>query len=98
VLTEQCLRRCYGNHAFWHPIIKAGDVLVFSTFIVHRTRQTPEMTYERYSMEIRGPITAPVKIVGVPSEPKAAMRLSSIAELSDFKLGRNAYANSTAQV
>jgi len=98
VLTEQCLRQCYGNHAFWHPIIKAGDVLVFSTFVMHRTRQTPEMADERYSMEIRGPITAPVKIVGVPSDPNAAMRLSSIAELSDFMLRRNANVNSTAQV
>jgi len=84
VLTEQYLRQCYGNQTFWHPILNAGDVLVFSTFITHRTRQTPEMTGERYSIEIRGPIKAPVEIAGVPSDPSAAKLLNSITELPDF--------------
>jgi hypothetical protein len=89
VLTEQHLRRCYGDAAFWHPILNAGDVLVFSTFLMHRTRQTPEMTHERYSIEIRGPISQPVEIAGVPPDPKTAKVLASIVELAEFKQARS---------
>jgi hypothetical protein len=86
-LTEQYLQQRYGQQAFWHPILSAGDVLVFSTFIMHRTRQTPEMTLERYSIEVRGPITVPVEISGAPADPATAKRLSSISELLDL-MGR----------
>ena len=83
-IVDQYLYQKYPREQFWHPIIRAGDSLVFSTFMFHRTRQTPEMTRERYSIEIRGPITASVKIKGVPADPGAALRLSSITELPAF--------------
>jgi hypothetical protein len=83
-LTDRVLRQCIESKRFWHPILSPGDALVFSTFMMHRTYQTPAMTDERYSLEIRGPITTDIRIAGVPPDPGSAKTLDSIEKLPLF--------------
>lgn len=39
--------------AWWQPEMKPGDILIFTTYTVHRTYITPEMSGERVSYELR---------------------------------------------
>lgn len=49
----QWVQEQYGDEKCWHPEMEPGDVLVFSNFTLHRTYQTPMMTEERISVELR---------------------------------------------
>lgn len=46
-----CARMRPEQH--WKPELKAGDVLVFTHYTVHRTWMSPEMSQARYSYELR---------------------------------------------
>ena len=37
----------------WRPACKAGDILMFSGAVIHRTYATPDMTAERISIDLR---------------------------------------------
>lgn len=49
---------------FWQPQMEPGDVLIFDSFLLHRTWLTPSMFLPRYSLEIR--LTHPVWAQGLP--------------------------------
>jgi hypothetical protein len=70
----------YGQQCLWHPEIRAGDVLVFTTFMMHRTYYSPEMNQVRHSLEIRGSIAKKIEIAGVVGEHWSMPPLQSIDE------------------
>jgi hypothetical protein len=70
----------FGRERLWHPEIRAGDALVFTTFMMHRTYLTETMNPTRYSLELRGRITKRIPIAGVRAEHWDAPLAGSIAE------------------
>jgi hypothetical protein len=71
----------YGENCLWHPEVRASDALVFTTFMMHRTYVTPEMSDPRYSLELRGSIKTPMPIAGVAPEHWTAPMARSFAEM-----------------
>ena len=65
----------------WHPEVKAGDALVFTTFMLHRTYVVPGMDPVRYSLELRGDITEQIPIAGVRAADWSAPRETSLESL-----------------
>ena len=49
---EELVMDRYGNK-LWSPEMRAGDLMVFNAFVVHRTYITPEMNVQRQSVDIR---------------------------------------------
>lgn len=47
------IRARYASAAFRRPVLAAGDALLFSGGVVHRTHVRPEMTRDRTSLELR---------------------------------------------
>jgi len=69
VRMETYVGRTYASQAWWAPELKAGDALVFTSMMFHRTQTGPNHTGMRYSLEIRGPIAdRTLAIANVPSE------------------------------
>lgn len=52
ITRDQIVSYC-GADKFWHPPLSAGDVLIFTDHVVHRTYITEQMSKERQSMEYR---------------------------------------------
>lgn len=73
----------YGEQSLWHPEVRVGDALVFTTFLMHRTYWLPSMSEGRYSLEIRGPIGRPIPIAGVSEEHWSMSPLLSIEASAD---------------
>ena len=67
---QQLLRyveQTYGSECYWLPELKAGDVLVFTSMLFHRTQISEKPLNLRYSLEVRGEITdRSLAIAGVP--------------------------------
>jgi len=62
------IERTYGLDSFWTPKLRAGDALVFTSMLFHRTQQI-STNKTRYSLELRGPIKdRTLAIVNVPNE------------------------------
>ncbi len=53
---KQYIWRKYGRNALWSPELNAGDLLVFTSRVIHGSYVTSSMTKPRYSVEIRGGI------------------------------------------
>jgi Phytanoyl-CoA dioxygenase (PhyH) len=67
--TPAYVERTYGRESFWTPVLQAGDALVFTSMMFHRTQTGPHMTKTRYSLELRGAITdRTLAIAGVPKD------------------------------
>jgi O-acetylhomoserine/O-acetylserine sulfhydrylase-like pyridoxal-dependent enzyme len=43
----------FGDDCLFHPVMKAGDLIVSSNWIIHGSYHTPEMTQTRTNIEIR---------------------------------------------
>jgi hypothetical protein len=52
------VERTYGLQSYWTPIVEAGDALVFTSMLFHRTELLPGATKTRFSLELRDAITA----------------------------------------
>ncbi len=52
-LSDAHVRAQFPSEAFWHPLLEAGDALLFRGDILHRTYATPDMTQSRTSIELR---------------------------------------------
>jgi hypothetical protein len=52
-LDEAEIRSRFGAEAFWTPIFKPGDAMLFVGSIIHRTYARPAMTLDRMSVEVR---------------------------------------------
>jgi hypothetical protein len=63
------VEQTYGQQAYWLPTLMAGDALVFTSMMFHRTQSSAEMSKVRYSLELRGVIKdRTLAIAGVPSD------------------------------
>jgi hypothetical protein len=71
----------FGLDRLWHPEVRAGDALVFTTFLMHRTYVTPTMSPLRYSLEVRGAINSFMPIAGVEPKHWNAPMINSFEEL-----------------
>jgi hypothetical protein len=61
------VERTYGRQSFWSPTLMAGDALVFTSMMFHRTQSSAQMSKIRYSLELRGSIKdRSLSIAGVP--------------------------------
>jgi hypothetical protein len=88
----------YGQGYLWHPEIRAGDVLVFTTFMMHRTYCTPDMSQVRHSLEIRGSIARQIKIAGVLEEHWSMSPLQSMEEWNAYRAQAAGASSSRAAV
>jgi ectoine hydroxylase-related dioxygenase (phytanoyl-CoA dioxygenase family) len=62
------VEQTYGPESYWLPELKAGDVLVFTSMLFHRTQLSEKPLNLRYSLELRGEITdRSLVIAGVPT-------------------------------
>jgi len=52
-LRDEYLRATFPLEAFWRPVLKPGDALLFEGGTLHRTFVTPEMASDRTSIEFR---------------------------------------------
>jgi hypothetical protein len=52
-LTDERIRRRFGQAEFWQPAMEAGDALLLRGDILHRTHVTSAMTRNRTSLELR---------------------------------------------
>jgi hypothetical protein len=52
-LVDVRLRSAFAPELFWTPVLSAGDALLFSGDILHRTHVLPGMTRDRTSIELR---------------------------------------------
>jgi hypothetical protein len=71
----------YGVQSLWHPEIRAGDVLAFTTFMMHRTYYLPTMNAIRYSLEHRGRIAKRLEIAGVSEKHWSMPQVQSLEDL-----------------
>jgi hypothetical protein len=53
VLGEAEVLSEFGEEFLWHPSFSLGDVMIFSGTTVHRTYITPQMTKNRYGIDVR---------------------------------------------
>lgn len=53
---QRYIRTNYGWFSTWSPKLKAGDLLVFTSRVIHGSYVTQKMKRPRYSVEIRGGI------------------------------------------
>lgn len=58
-LAADWVESTYGVNKIWHPELSPGDALIFSSFTIHRTYLTPEMSGERISLEFRSAKATP---------------------------------------
>lgn len=73
------VERRYGPQSYWAPELKAGDVLVFTSMMFHRTQFAPQFTKMRYSLELRGAIKdRTLAIADVPADWNAVKMLDDI--------------------
>ena len=52
-LNDANIRSRFGAEAFWTPLFKPGDAMLFVGSIIHRTYAPPGMTLDRMSVEVR---------------------------------------------
>lgn len=52
-LADSFVQSRFGAEDFWRPVLQAGDALLFSGDVLHRTHVTPTMTSDRSSIELR---------------------------------------------
>ena len=63
------VEKTYGARSYWLPTLMAGDVLVFTSMMFHRTQSGPQISKIRYSLELRGAIKdRTLAIAGVPND------------------------------
>jgi ectoine hydroxylase-related dioxygenase (phytanoyl-CoA dioxygenase family) len=63
------IARRYGEQSYWAPELNAGDVLVFTSMMFHRTHSSAQMRKTRYSLELRGAVKdRTLAIAGVPAD------------------------------
>jgi hypothetical protein len=43
----------FGSECFFHPVMRPGDVIIASNWIIHSSYRTPEMKKGRKSVEVR---------------------------------------------
>ena len=69
----------YGQQSYWGPSLQAGDVLVFTSMMFHRTQTSPDFSKTRYSLELRGPVKDRTLIIaGVPNDWNEIKMLENI--------------------
>ena len=52
-LIDESVRARFSPSEFWRPVLEAGDALLFTGDILHRTNVAPVMTQDRTSLELR---------------------------------------------
>lgn len=52
-ILETTLEKEIGNYQLWQPDFQAGDVLIFTHYVIHRTYMTKQMAEPRFSIEFR---------------------------------------------
>jgi hypothetical protein len=52
-LNETAVRSAFPAEAFWRPLFRPGDAMLFAGATIHRTFVRPEMNADRMSVEIR---------------------------------------------